>query len=51
VIARFGPDRRIALCAHYDTRPGDRDPEPARDHAAGGERRGSGGGALEVAGF
>ena len=33
LIARFGPERgrRIALCAHYDTRPWcDRDPDPAQ---------------------
>lgn len=32
LIARFGPDagRRVALCAHYDTRPWcDQDPDPA----------------------
>lgn len=55
VIARFGPERgrRIALCAHYDTRPWcDRDPEPRhRDRPLPGANDGGSGVAvlLEVA--
>jgi hypothetical protein len=55
VIARFGPERgrRIALCAHYDTRPWcDRDPDPQhRDRPLPGANDGGSGVAvlLEVA--
>jgi glutaminyl-peptide cyclotransferase len=47
VIARFGPDRgrRIALLAHWDTRPfSDEDPDPAhrRDPVPGANDAGSG---------
>jgi hypothetical protein len=55
VIARFGPEggRRIALCAHYDTRPWcDQDPDPARrDQPLPGANDGGSGVAvlLEVA--
>jgi hypothetical protein len=47
LIARFGParGRRIALCAHYDTRPRcDQDPDPARrlDPVPGANDGGSG---------
>ncbi len=55
VIARFGPatGRRLALCAHFDTRPwSDRDPDPAmRDRPVPGANDGGSGVAvlLEVA--
>jgi glutaminyl-peptide cyclotransferase len=47
LIARFGPDagRRVALCAHYDTRPWcDQDPDPGhrRDPLPGANDGGSG---------